>query len=149
MAFKKKTIKIKKYSDVIEECVAAGTVTPGMLLVFDGATSDGIEKVKAHTTDGGSGITAFALEDELQGKEIDDDYSTNDKVQVWIAGRGDIVNAILDASEDVAVGDAVTSAGNGKVREVSTANDEVIGYAVTAVDTSTTVNDTRIQIRIK
>jgi len=101
------TIKLKKYSDVIEEYVAAGTITPGMLLVFD---ANG--KVAAHNAKGGSAFPMFALEDELQGKGIDDDYVATNRVQCWIPGRGDQVNALLTGSA-VVKGQYLQSAGDG------------------------------------
>ena len=106
------TIKVKKYSDVIEEIVAASAITPGMLLELASATT-----VKAHATAGGNQLPMFALEDELQGNGIDDAYAAADPVQVWIPYRGDIVYAILEDGNNVAVGDFVESAGNGNVQK--------------------------------
>jgi hypothetical protein len=59
----------------------------------------------------------FALEDELQGKGIDDSYAVGDKVQVWIAGRGDIVYACIADEENIAIGDLLESNGDGMLRE--------------------------------
>ena len=79
MAFN--TIKLKKYSDVIEEMIADAAIYPGMVVEMDSAA-----KVKVHATAGGNVVPVMvALEDELQGKGIDDAYATNDKVQVWIS----------------------------------------------------------------
>ena len=79
------TIKVKKYSDVIEEMVASAAVTPGMLLIIE---STG--KVKAHNQADKDVFPIFALEDELQGKGIDEAYAANDPVQCWIPYRGDM-----------------------------------------------------------
>ena len=102
------TIKLKKYSDVIEEYNAAAAITPGMLIQMTTA-----DKVQKHATAGGNILPMFALEDELQGKGIDDNYATDDKVQCWIPGRGDQVYAILSDGETVAVGDFLESNGDG------------------------------------
>lgn len=107
----KNTIKLKKYSDVIEEFVAADEITPGMLLELN---SDG--EVAPHSVAGGSAYPMFALEDELQGKTIDDDYAADDQVQVWLPGRGDIVNALV-SGVNVAVGDFLMSAGDGSLEK--------------------------------
>lgn len=101
------TIKLKKYSDVIEEYVAGGVITPGMLVAYN---SD--KKVAAHNAKGGSAFPMFALEDELQGKGIDEAYAAGAPVQVWVPYRGDHVNALVTGAEIVA-GDFLQSAGDG------------------------------------
>jgi len=144
----KNTIKIKKYSDVIEEIDAAGTITPGMLVELD---SNG--DVQAHSTSGGVALPMFALEDELQGNEIDDDYSADDKVQVWIPYRGDQVYALLAQGEDVAIGTFLVSNGDGTLKEYTgdEESDEefpqsIIAQALEAVDASGA--NTRIEVRV-
>ncbi len=109
------TIKLKKYSDVIEEYRAAGTITPGMLLAYG---SNG--KVAAHAAKGGSAVPIFALEDELQGKGIGDDYSTNDPVQCWLPYRGDQVYALIKGAA-VVKGDLLQSAGDGSLEKYTPA----------------------------
>ena len=106
------TIKLKKYSDVIEEYEAGGTITPGMLLKLN---SSG--KVVAHDSAGGNvNVVMFALENALEGKGIGDNYSSGDQVQVWIPYRGDEVYAILKDGENVSVGDPLESAGDGSLQ---------------------------------
>jgi hypothetical protein len=102
------TIKLKKYSDVIEEYTANAVITPGMLVEVMNTN-----KLRKHATAGGNAVPMFALEDELQGKGIDDTYIAGDKVQVWIPYRGDQVNAILADGEDVVCGDFLESNGAG------------------------------------
>jgi|SRR6056297_501741 len=108
----KNTIKLKKYSDVIEELVAASAITPGMLVEED---SNG--KVQAHQNSGQNILQMFALEDELQGNGIDDDYSADDPVQVWIPYRGDQVYTILADGENVSIGDFLESNGDGYLKK--------------------------------
>lgn len=106
-----RTIKAKKYSDVIEELDASTTIIPGELLEIDSSN-----EVKPHATAGGNVLPPmFALEDELQGNDVDDTFADGDKVQVWIPYRGDQVNAILADGEDVSIGDALESNGAGKL----------------------------------
>jgi len=104
-----KTIKIKKYSDVIEEYVASGIITPGMLLKYD---SDG----KVLATNATEAMSLFAMEDELQGKGIDDNYAVGDPVQVWVPYRGDQVYGWLSGASVVA-GDFLQSAGDGSLKK--------------------------------
>lgn len=142
------TIKLKKYSDVIEEIVAAGTITPGMLVELDNTG-----EVKAHSDEDGNVLPMFALEDELQGKTIDDDYVATNPVQVWIPYRGDKVNAILATGENVTIGTFLTSDGTGKLHAApalaSTGNVaplQIVGVATEAVNAASA--DARIIIRI-
>ncbi len=136
------TIKVKKYSDVIEEMVASAAVTPGMLLIIE---STG--KVKAHDQADKDAFPIFALEDELQGKGIDDAYAANAPVQCWIPYRGDIVNAILADGEKVDIGDPLTSDGHGRLKKHVTDTgssavpwtvypEQIVGYAAEALDLS-------------
>jgi hypothetical protein len=133
----KHTIKIKKYSDVIEEYVN-GTVlpvTPGMLIEI---TSDNV--VQPHSTEDGAALIMFALEDELQGKGIDDAYAVSTAipivkvpVQCWLPGHGDMAYALLADGETAVIGSWLASNGDGKLK-VGTTNP--IGQAVEAVDMS-------------
>jgi len=142
------TIKVKKYSDVVEEITAGGTITPGMLIELD---SNG--EVIAHNGEDEPVLPMFALEDELQGNDIDDDYSEDDKVQVWIPYRGDKVYALLATGEDASIGEFLTSNGDGCLKcYTGTAASDVeypqliVGVATEAVDASGA--DTRIIVRI-
>jgi hypothetical protein len=106
------TIKVKKYSDIIEEYTAVAAITPGMLVELTSAN-----KVQAHSGASKEALPMFAIEDELQGGGVLDDYAAGAQVQVWIPNRGDIVLAILNDGENVVIGDWVDSAGNGCVRK--------------------------------
>ena len=125
---------------MVEEITAAATVTPGYLLEL---TSAG--KVQHHSTAGGRAVPMFALEDELQGKGISDNYSANDPVQVWIPYRGDIVYAMLKSGENVAIGARLESAGDGTLRAL-TSGGEPVAEAIEAVNASG--GNTRIKVRI-
>lgn len=141
-----RTIKIKKYSDVIEEYKAAAALTPGMLLEL---TSSGT--VRKHASANTFAFPMFALEDELQGKSIDQDYAANDQVQCWIPYRGDIVYAIIADGQNITVGDPLVSNGLGFLRKsldtynswesvdagMDISNRVVIGVALESLDLST------------
>jgi len=132
----KNTIKLKKYSDVIEEFVAGAAITPGMLVTLN---ADG--KVIPHGEAAGNAIPMFALEDELQGKTIDDAYKAGAPVQVWVAGRGDIVNAIAGAV--INAGDFLVSDGTGKLKPAGTGTGSVVGQALAAASSGN-----RVAVRI-
>ena len=129
-AYNKNTIKLKNYSDVNEEHTAGGTIYPGMLLLMSAA-----DTVIAHNDDAPANCAPlFAVEDELQGKGIDDSYVTGDPVQCWIPGRGDIVYAILKDGENVAVGAFLESDGSGYLQAYTSG--AVVGQALEALDLS-------------
>lgn len=139
----RKTIKIKKYSDIIEEYIAGGVITPGHLVALN---SDG--EVIVHATEAGVILPMFALEDELQGKGIDDTYKKDDRVQVWIPGRGDEVYALLAANESVNIGDYLVSKGGGTLKKLASdtvADSQIIGFAVEAAGS---VNVERVIVKI-
>ncbi len=125
----KNTIKLKKYSDVIEEFVAAGEIKPGMLVTLN---ADG--KVIPHNLDGGNAIPMFALEDELQGKTIEDEYAIGDPVQVWVAGRGDIVYALANSGVTINVGNFLVSAGDGTLKPAGSGTTLSVNVAVSGAD---------------
>lgn len=141
------TIKVTKYSDVIEEKVAAAAIIPGMLLELTN-----VGQVQAHSVAGGNALIRFALEDEMQGKGINDAYAAPDQVQVWIPYRGDIVQAILADTNDVDIGDYLESDGNGYLQlhtadadswempspggSISINPNQIIAQAIEALDTS-------------
>jgi hypothetical protein len=146
------TIKIKKYSDNVEELVANAAITPGMLVEI---MSTG--KVRAHATENGNAMPKFALEDELQGKGIADAYAAADQVQVWTPYRGDLVYALLADGENVAIGDWLASNGDGYLQKfvggASNANEElpleIVAKAREAINRSTSSGgDTNVTGRI-
>ena len=150
------TVILKDYSKVFEELKAAAAITPGMLVEINSAG-----KVQAHATGDGFVLPMFAKEDALQGKTIDQDYAATDPVLCWIPGRGDIVNAILHDEENVAIGDLLSSYGNGTLKKydaaasgaVIVAPECIVGVAITALNLSSSsaasIANTRIQVRIK
>lgn len=126
------TIKLKKYSDVIEEYTAGGTIYPGSLLSMSAA-----DTVVAHNDNAPAQgcLPMFALEDELQGKDIDDPYVSGDPVQCWVPYRGDEVYAILADGANVNVGTFLESNGTGFLQAFSSGNGAV-AIALEAKDLS-------------
>jgi hypothetical protein len=108
----KHTITLKSYTDVFNEYDAVSAITPGMLIEY---TSAG--KVQAHSNAGQNAFPMFAIEDALQGKDIDEAYAANDKVRCWHAQPGDEVYAILNDGETIVKGDFLESAGNGNLQK--------------------------------
>lgn len=134
-----RTIEVKKWVPKRDEKVAAGAITPGFLLELDSAG-----KVQAHSTAEGTAHKIFAVEDDLQGKEISQAYSTGDVVQVCYADAGDEIYALIADGEDIAIGDYLVSNGDGYLKEASTADSagvlappaSVVAVALEALDMS-------------
>lgn len=126
----KNTIKVKNHSDVNLEAEAAAAIIPGMLLEY---TTAG--KVQAHSTAAGKHAFMFAFENELEGQGINDDFASGDKVQVWVAGRGDVVYALLEDEANIAVGDFLESNGAGLLQEYTSG--VIVGVAIQSQDLST------------
>lgn len=146
------TIKLKNYLNVFEEYAAAAAITPGHLIYLNSSGT-----VAVHADENGNVLPMFAIEDELQGKDIDDAYVAGDRVQCWIPSRGDQVNAILKDEETIVIGDFVVSGGDGTVKkyDAMTSNldlEHPVGVALAALDLSsssaTSVANTRLAIRI-
>lgn len=106
------TVKVTKYSDVIIELAASAAILPGMLVEQVPAAAT----VRAHASAGGNVVPImFALEDELQGRQLDDGYVAGDQVQCWIPHRGDIVYARVADEQNIAIGDLLMSNGAGRL----------------------------------
>lgn len=106
-----KTILLKG-DPLRKEREANAGITPGDLIEV---MSTG--KVREHATAGGNAQRAFAIEDDLQGKEIGDAYVATDRVQYLVCRRGDEIMARLKASQNVVIGDFLESAGDGTLQK--------------------------------
>jgi hypothetical protein len=132
-----------------EEAIAADTVKPGYLIELTSAGT-----VQAHSEEGGVAERAFAVEDTVQGNDVDDSYSAADRVQYNIENRGNEVFAYIKAGEDIDIGDKLVSAGDGTLIEAAPASsgaldNDYIAVALEALDlTGSGAVATRLKIRI-
>lgn len=150
----KNTIKLKNYmpTPVMEEydATAVAGILPGMLLQLTSAN-----KVQKHSVAGGNVLPAmFAVEDELQGKGVDDAFVASAKLQVWIPTRGDMVYAFLKDGENVAIGDALKSAGDGTLSKLTdgsgtSLSNAVVAVAIEAVNLSASANTAAARIGVR
>ena len=106
-----RTIKLKKYQDIINEYPAGAAITPGSLLSVN---SDG--EVVVNATAGGPTAGMFALEDELQGKTTRQAYAAGDPVQCWNVQPGEEVLALVDSGFDPDVGAILEPSTGGQLR---------------------------------
>ena len=143
MTIEAKTIMLKGCNGPREEALAhAAGILPGHLVKL---LSTG--KVSVHSTAGGNAEKLFAIEDELQGRGITTAYGATDRVSHIVVQRGDWVNALIKNGENIVIGDALESAGDGTLRkhipQIDSASDveiivadQIVGYAMAACDMS-------------
>jgi len=140
---------ILKGDGIRKEADAAGTITPGHLVEFD-ASGD----LVVHATAGGNARKAFAVENDLIGNGITDNYVSGDRVQYNVFRSGDEVYALVPAgAAAIAIEAALESAGDGTLVNVGTATatggtDIVVAYALEAVDNSGGGTAARIKVEV-
>ena len=131
------TVMLKIYTQIRQEDQANGTITPGMLL-----QRQSTGRVAQHANAGQACQKMFAIENDLQGKGISDNYADGDRVQYIIVRSGDRINALLEDGETIVIGDWLVSAASGKLakRTLNSAGEEdianIVGVAREAVDMS-------------
>jgi len=125
-----RTIRLKGVGRRIER-PAQGTIKPGALVAL--SRTDGFI---AHPSAGNKTTAMFALENELLGLGIDDNYASGDLVQVEHFTQGDWVLAYLAAgASKVWEGDFLESAGDGSVRLVGADYQEGASAVLQAMET--------------
>lgn len=125
-----------------EEAVASGVILPGQLGKIDNAG-----KILRHSTAGGAAEKLFVREDALQGKTVDDAYAVDDQVGYVCAKAGDEIAVVLDAAENVVIGDGLESAGNGNLQKLTSG--VRLATAMEALDlTASSAVATRIRARV-
>jgi len=118
-----------------KEVEATGVVLPGMQVTMAGAAGGGQRK-------------AFALENDIIGRGIDDAYAVGEVIQVGCFGSGTEVYAYLAAGENVSAGAALVGDGAGALEAVGSEvnQDQVIAFAAESLNNTTSF---RARIRIE
>lgn len=124
------------------EAIAAGTITPGMLIE---RTSVG--KVQAHSVASVQTTKLIAREMEITDGNIDTDYSADDQTLYWSARSGDEYYMRLAAGENVSEGDLLESDGNGQLQAVTTGGEPLFEAAESVDNSATGATITRIKVR--
>ncbi len=126
-------------------------IYPGMLLKLN---SSG--EVVLHTTEGGvlGDEILIAAEDALQGRTVSQVYTVGDIVTYYVAPRGSVLRMLIEDGQDIAIGDKIMSAGNGKLKETTDLESgetlaQVVGVAeedndLTGSNSSDTISAVRI-----
>lgn len=134
---------------LLEEARANAALSPGHLIEV---ISTG--KVQKHGTEGGIAERFFAVEDALQGRTVLIAYAADELVFGHLQRKGNKVQGILKAGENVVIGTKLISAGDGTlIAEASATSaaivDDVLAVSQEALDLSATgAADTLHKIRI-
>jgi hypothetical protein len=139
-----KTVELYGFC-VQHEAKAGATITPGMLVERE---ADAVDTVEPHGTAGGGGNAHFAVEYDLTGRDLDDNYASGDQVifKTFYPGAG--VYALVAAAEPAILKAAkLASAGDGYLSEAAD-GDIVIAEAREAVDNSAGAAAARIKVEI-
>lgn len=113
---------------VRKEGEASAAITPGDLIEFGGSND-----LQVHSVVGGPARKAFALENDLVGKGVDDAYTAGDTVQYGVFQPGAEAYCRLAATETCSKGDFLESAGNGRLQVTSSAVPaSIVGVALEA-----------------
>jgi hypothetical protein len=124
------------------EAPAAGAITPGHLIAYNSSGSFVVHPTAAVATN-----KIFAVEDDHNGKGIDDAYATNDYVQAEELHAGCDVNALVAAGHAAIVrGALLESAGNGTLRALT--GNFPIAKALESVDNSGGGTAARIKVSL-
>ena len=133
------TILMRARARFTLERIAGGTITPGHLCTID--TSD--EAVVNAAAADADPEKLWALENQASGLGIDDDYSSGDRVVMQSSLPGEMIYGLLDNGENVGIGAALESAGNGNLQARTTG--AVVAFADEAVNA--TGGTSRIKVR--
>lgn len=96
------------------EYVAGGGITPGMLIMLNSSN-----QVVVHNDEGGAGQMLIAAEDALQGRIVSTAYVATERVTAILPQKGCEFNGFVEDGQDIAIGDRLIGAGNGKWKEAS------------------------------
>lgn len=138
------TIVLKgRLEDYHDEIRAAGTIKPGHLVALNSAGA-----CVVHPTAGGTGPVIVAKEDSLQGKTATDAYASGDLVMVHRAQYNDLLQMILRAGENAAIGAKGTSNGDGTIQVLAGAEVPLVQFEEALDLTGGGAVDTFIRCRV-
>lgn len=128
---------VLKGGNHFDEVTLDAAASPGSAveLAADGKY-DPVVSTQAEALKGG--LQPILCEDALQGKTVDDAYSSGDKAQAYYAVSGDQIQVLIKDGETIAVGDLVIVEGGGSGLFVEAAGTETAyqGRALEAVSPS-------------
>lgn len=136
-------VKSREGGPLRKEGVTDEAVSPGHLIEKGGG-----QDVQKHSSANGNALPRFALENDLVGDDIDDDYASGETVQYAVFTTGEEVQAWLAYGENVSEGAALTSAGDGTLHAAAGSDpDRIVGYA--AEDKNNTSGGSAVRIIVE
>lgn len=126
---------------VRKEAVASEAITPGHLIEF-GGSNDVQKQSSAAEADAAK---TWALENDLVGDDLDDDYASGDTVQYAVFDPGSELQALLAHGENVSEGDALEADGNGALQAHSSGR--VLAFAREDLN-NTSGSESRIDVEV-
>lgn len=136
-----RTISLKG-EHVLKERKANAAITPGDLVEV---MSTG--NIRRFALAGQAAQRAFALEQDLIGRGVDDDYAAGEQIRYGVFTVGAEVYAWLATGESCAIGDFLESAGNGKLQVQSTPVEmSNVGIALEAVTGGASPKRVKIEV---
>ncbi len=132
-----------------ERPAAAAAIRPGDLLEIDSTGDYAVHS----TADDNVGARTFAIENELAGKAIDDNYLVDEQVLAIVPYPGAEILAWLLEDEVVVIGSRLDSNGDGNLKVVDTdaATDDTQRNAIVAIALealTATGSDIRFKVEI-
>lgn len=113
----------------LAEHIAAAAITPGMLVELISAGT-----IQPHSTSGGFGERAIALENPLKGDTNADAYAIGDPVQVGLEIPGSVVQLLCRVGYNYTIGTKLISYGDGTFIPTTGTPKQIFATVVTAND---------------
>lgn len=150
MAYKKIVLMGNPFQK--ESTVATAVAYPGYLLILASATT-----IKPHNVAGGPVAKMFAIENSLQGEDIDTLYAVGDRIQYVCPRPGDEILAVLKDGQNASAGSFLESAGDGTLQVMTPSSAGVVEHPSSLVAialeaknlTSSALGDVLSEKRIK
>lgn len=132
------------------------TIKPGMLV--EGVNDTGVFKWQPHSSSTGQCPMFVALENSIFGGDqlaatnrggVDYLYAANEIVPVWVLRTGFKFWAIIPSGQNITVGDALQSNGDGKLKTATASTAAAGVYRFQAMETTGAVLvDTRVVVQV-
>ena len=121
------TIMIKGDSWVTHEANASVALTPGELVTFDSNGDFALPSA-------GDTLFMVVIEDDLQGKEITEDYDANNNCRAIVPQPGSLIYAVLADAQNVPIGRELEIDAAGHL--ITIGSNEEVAIAMEAVNSS-------------
>lgn len=128
----------------VGDVAASEAITPGMLI--ERFSSAGTPKFRKHSTAGGAAVPTFLRNSSMLNKGIDDAVAAGDTVEAFIGTAGCAVYAIIASGQNIAAGNFLESAGNGKLRVYAAG--VRLAQALEDVNNTAGPSDARIRVEV-